>query len=189
MSLWPYMTWSLQSLEDSQLSCTTKLETVVRSDVGHLSIKARLKERKKKGFRSQIKPRSLVLVFITCSKALFEPSSDLCCENAGRQWNRSQKETVDLAKDGGIYRRQQEVQAPLHVDTAQHTWNIFPGFRPNLALWRKRSVEIRSRPEIESGSTFWLLQSVSHICIMYNYKKMNDFCYQRLWTYDFQDKK
>lgn len=41
------MTWSLQSLEDSQLSCTAKLETVVCGDVGQLSFNARLKEEKK----------------------------------------------------------------------------------------------------------------------------------------------
>lgn len=42
------MTWSLQSLEDSQLSCTAKLETVVCGDVGQLSFNARLEEGGKK---------------------------------------------------------------------------------------------------------------------------------------------
>lgn len=56
---------------------------------------------------------------------LFEPSSDLCCEDAGRQRYRSQEETVDFKKDGGIYRRQQVVQTSLHVNTSKHTWNTF----------------------------------------------------------------
>lgn len=37
------MTWSLQSLEDSQLSCTAKFEAVVCGDVGQLSFNAGLK--------------------------------------------------------------------------------------------------------------------------------------------------
>lgn len=55
-----------------------------------------------------------------------ELSSDLCCEDAGRQRYRPQEETVDLAEDGGIDRCQQEVQTSLHVNTSKHTWNTLP---------------------------------------------------------------
>lgn len=41
------MTRSLQSLEDSQLPCTAKLEAVVCGDVGQLSFNARLKEERR----------------------------------------------------------------------------------------------------------------------------------------------
>lgn len=76
------MTWSLHSLEDSQLSCTAKLEAVVRGHVGQLSFNARLKERggrKKKDVKSN--PN---LMCIACGEAPFRALSDLCCENAGR---------------------------------------------------------------------------------------------------------
>lgn len=52
-------------------------------------------------------------------------SSYLSCEDAGRQRDGSHQETVDLTEDGGIYRRQQKVQTPRHVDATQNTWNTF----------------------------------------------------------------
>lgn len=57
-----YMTWSLQSLEDSQLSCTAKLETVVCSDVGQLSLNARLKEGGRQAERSEVKSNASLSV-------------------------------------------------------------------------------------------------------------------------------
>lgn len=86
MSSHSYLTGPRHSLEDSQLSCTGDVETVVCGDVGLLSFKARLR-----------------------------------CEDAGRQRYRTQEETVDLAEDGRIYRRQQKVQTSRHVNTSKHT--------------------------------------------------------------------
>lgn len=105
----PQVTGSGQSLENPQLSRPAEVKAVVCGQVRRLSVKGRLKER-------------LFPLSVPKRRKENGRSSDLRGEDAGRQRNRSQEETVDVTEDGGIYRRQEEVKAPLLVYASKHTW-------------------------------------------------------------------
>lgn len=197
MSLRPYMTWSLQSLEDSQLSCTTKLETVVCSDVGHLSFKARLKEKKKVSevkLNHRISDQCLSPVAKYC---LNHPLTCVVRMQEGSEIAPKRRQLTLRRTEGstGVSRkyRLRSMSTPRSTPGtyflgSDQIWHCdenaaFP-VHFQLDFYGRAAVQKLQQtcpePEIEPGSTFWLLQSASRMCIMYNYKKWMIFAFKRL---------